>query len=330
MPASAPMSAALRRAWPARAFSALDARPRAERAGARGGARRAQGPDHEGGAAARHHPRCAAAGIRHRADQAAKPGAADGLGLRQAPHEGRARAPTGRRSSQSFEHQPAAAASLGQVHRATRARRRGARLQAAISRHAVGGRSRSAAAAAGCSRIHRRMDPAIDTTEIGKEIGARMREELDYRREAKHVALYRAMLDGQRSHPRAERLAGALDRPAAHARLARGHAGCSSTRTRRSPCATASRTAMFTAWWFPFSRFGVIHGDPHLGNYTVFDEDEGRAAPASTCSTTAASASSRRASSAAWSISTAACARRRRPRRARLRDLGLQAAQRAN
>jgi predicted unusual protein kinase regulating ubiquinone biosynthesis (AarF/ABC1/UbiB family) len=29
---------------------------------------------------------------------------------------------------------------------------------------------------------------------------------------------------------------------------------------------------MFAAWWFPFSRFGVIHGDPHLGNYTVFDE----------------------------------------------------------
>ena len=42
--------------------------------------------------------------------------------------------------------------------------------------------------------IHRRMDPAIDTTEIAKEIGARIREELDYHREAKHVALYRAML----------------------------------------------------------------------------------------------------------------------------------------
>src|SRR5574340_705623 len=36
-------------------------------------------------------------------------------------------------------------------------------------------------------------------------------------------------------------------------------------------------TAMFTAWWHPFSRFGVIHGDPHLGNYTVFT-DEGRPA----------------------------------------------------
>jgi predicted unusual protein kinase regulating ubiquinone biosynthesis (AarF/ABC1/UbiB family) len=31
--------------------------------------------------------------------------------------------------------------------------------------------------------------------------------------------------------------------------------------------------AMFTAWWFPFSRVGVIHGDPHLGNYSVFWRD---------------------------------------------------------
>ena len=32
-------------------------------------------------------------------------------------------------------------------------------------------------------------------------------------------------------------------------------------------------TAMFMAWWWSFSRFGVIHGDPHLGNYSVFDVD---------------------------------------------------------
>jgi predicted unusual protein kinase regulating ubiquinone biosynthesis (AarF/ABC1/UbiB family) len=31
--------------------------------------------------------------------------------------------------------------------------------------------------------------------------------------------------------------------------------------------------AMFRAWWFPFSHYGVIHGDPHLGNYTVFERD---------------------------------------------------------
>jgi predicted unusual protein kinase regulating ubiquinone biosynthesis (AarF/ABC1/UbiB family) len=34
-------------------------------------------------------------------------------------------------------------------------------------------------------------------------------------------------------------------------------------------------TAMFTAWWLPFSRFGVIHGDPHLGNYSVFAGADG-------------------------------------------------------
>jgi predicted unusual protein kinase regulating ubiquinone biosynthesis (AarF/ABC1/UbiB family) len=31
--------------------------------------------------------------------------------------------------------------------------------------------------------------------------------------------------------------------------------------------------ALFKAWWLPFSRFGVIHGDPHLGNYTAFIAD---------------------------------------------------------
>jgi len=37
-------------------------------------------------------------------------------------------------------------------------------------------------------------------------------------------------------------------------------------------------TAMFTAWWSPFSHYGVIHGDPHLGNYTVFDDAKGNPA----------------------------------------------------
>ena len=61
--------------------------------------------------------------------------------------------------------------------------------------------------------------------------------------------------------------------------------------------------AMFRAWWYPFSHYGVIHGDPHLGNYTIFEEQEAGSAegatgskaerrPASTCSTTAASARS--------------------------------------
>jgi predicted unusual protein kinase regulating ubiquinone biosynthesis (AarF/ABC1/UbiB family) len=26
---------------------------------------------------------------------------------------------------------------------------------------------------------------------------------------------------------------------------------------------------MFKAWWHPFSHYAAIHGDPHLGNYTI-------------------------------------------------------------
>jgi predicted unusual protein kinase regulating ubiquinone biosynthesis (AarF/ABC1/UbiB family) len=32
---------------------------------------------------------------------------------------------------------------------------------------------------------------------------------------------------------------------------------------------------MFRAWYVPFYEYGVIHGDPHLGNYAVRPEDHG-------------------------------------------------------
>jgi predicted unusual protein kinase regulating ubiquinone biosynthesis (AarF/ABC1/UbiB family) len=32
---------------------------------------------------------------------------------------------------------------------------------------------------------------------------------------------------------------------------------------------------MFQAWWAPFNSHGVIHGDPHLGNYSVRTDEAG-------------------------------------------------------
>jgi predicted unusual protein kinase regulating ubiquinone biosynthesis (AarF/ABC1/UbiB family) len=121
--------------------------------------------------------------------------------------------------------------------------------------------------------IRRRMDPAIDTTEIAVEIGARMREELDYRREAKHVGLYRSMLHDIASIrvPRVwpELSSGRLlTLDWLEGRRLLEYTGADLVSRNRLA------TAMFTAWWFPFSRFGVIHGDPHLGNYTVFSEND--------------------------------------------------------
>ena len=67
--------------------------------------------------------------------------------------------------------------------------------------------------------IRKRFDPAIDTTEIAVEIGARLREELDYLREAKHVALYANMLKNEDAIRVPKVWAGAIDRPPADARL---------------------------------------------------------------------------------------------------------------
>jgi predicted unusual protein kinase regulating ubiquinone biosynthesis (AarF/ABC1/UbiB family) len=169
----------------------------------------------------------------------------------------------------NFEHRPAAAASLGQVHRARS-------LDGALLACKLQYPDMQSAVEADLQQLEwllalrRRFDTAIDTSEIGKEIGARMREELDYRREAKHVVLYRAMLEG----------VDIVRVPHAWPELSTGRLltldwldGTRMLAHKNDPLAVrnALATAMFTAWWFPFSRFGVIHGDPHLGNYTVFD-----------------------------------------------------------
>jgi predicted unusual protein kinase regulating ubiquinone biosynthesis (AarF/ABC1/UbiB family) len=169
----------------------------------------------------------------------------------------------------SFEHHPSAAASLGQVHRARAHDGTGlaCKLQYPDMQSAVEADLRQLAL---IFAIHRRMDPVIDTTEIAKEIGARIREELDYRREAKHVLLYRAMLAGIEQ----------IRVPRVWPELSTGRLltldwleGDGLLAHRDDDLATRNLvgTAMFSAWWWPFSRYGVIHGDPHLGNYSVFE-----------------------------------------------------------
>ncbi len=170
---------------------------------------------------------------------------------------------------ESFEHHPAAAASLGQVHRARSldGAALACKLQYPDMQSAV---EADLVQLEWLLALRRRFNSALDTSEIGKEIGARVREELDYRREAKHAALYGEMLGG----------ADNVRVPRAWPELSTGRLltldwldGSRMLTHRKDPLAARNTlaTAMFTAWWFPFSRFGVIHGDPHLGNYTVFE-----------------------------------------------------------
>jgi predicted unusual protein kinase regulating ubiquinone biosynthesis (AarF/ABC1/UbiB family) len=169
-----------------------------------------------------------------------------------------------------FDLKPAAAASLGQVHRA--ATRDGVGLACKLQYPDM-----ESAVEADISQLdilfalHRRMDPVIDTSEIAKEIGARVREELDYVREARHIALYQGIL---KDTP--EVRVPALEASLSTKRLLTMHwlEGAPILDHKQDDQAARDRisTAMFKAWWRPFSHHGVIHGDPHLGNYTVFSQ----------------------------------------------------------
>lgn len=175
----------------------------------------------------------------------------------------------------AFETTAAASASLGQVHRATG--HDGAALAAKLQYPDM-----QSAVEADLSQLklvfalHARMNPGVDTKEMWKEIAARLREELDYDLEARHTALYGTIfadevrirvprIDKELSTKRLLVMSWLEGKPLL------------SYKTASLEERNAIARAMFKAWWFPFSHYGVIHGDPHLGNYSVFETD-GRAA----------------------------------------------------
>lgn len=167
----------------------------------------------------------------------------------------------------AFDLRPAAAASLGQVHRATAldGRPLACKLQYPDMASAV---EADLSQLDVLFSIHRRMSPAVDLREVLTEIGDRLREELHYRREAQHAALYALMLEAvpEVTVPVADP-ALSTDRLLTMnwlegRKLLAFTEGDLETRNRIG-------LAMFKAWWFPFSHYGVIHGDPHFGNYTV-------------------------------------------------------------
>ena len=171
----------------------------------------------------------------------------------------------------SFERDPAAAASLGQVHRATGpdGRPLACKLQYPEMASAVEADLRQLGI---IFAVHRRMDPAIDTTDIIAEISERVREELDYEREARHIALYQGIFADE-PLIRVPDVAADLStrRLLTMGWLEGGR--LLAYRDRPVEQRNLLARAMFKAWWHSFSHYAVIHGDPHLGNYSVFEED---------------------------------------------------------
>jgi predicted unusual protein kinase regulating ubiquinone biosynthesis (AarF/ABC1/UbiB family) len=170
---------------------------------------------------------------------------------------------------QSFSHEALAAASLGQVHRAVLPDGRdvAVKLQYPDMPNIVEADLRQVKMA---MAVYKRMDNAIIQDDIYVELSERLREELDYTREAAQMRLYAAMLhdvpDVNVPVPVPEfttkRLITMswLKGVGLKSWLAQGP-----SQEQRNTLAAA----LFRAWYIPFYRFGIIHGDPHLGNYQV-------------------------------------------------------------
>ncbi|MCS6931230.1 MAG: AarF/ABC1/UbiB kinase family protein [Acetobacteraceae bacterium] len=169
----------------------------------------------------------------------------------------------------AFGREASAAASLGQVHRATLpdGTAVACKLQYPDMPSVVEADLKQLRLA---MQLYRRMDPSLDNEDAYAELQARLREELDYLREAAHQRLYGIMLrDVPEVHvPRpilplcTRRLLTMtwLEGRPLMARLAED-----------PPLEerNAYARALFLGWYVPFYRYGVIHGDPHLGNYQV-------------------------------------------------------------
>jgi predicted unusual protein kinase regulating ubiquinone biosynthesis (AarF/ABC1/UbiB family) len=119
--------------------------------------------------------------------------------------------------------------------------------------------------------LGRQLFGQVDTREIAQEITDRIREELDYGREARAMALYRGFFAGRDD----------IAVPEPVFELSTGRLltmewldGRGLLAFKDADLETRNRIAkvLFEAWWTPLIKLGVIHGDPHLGNYTFAGE----------------------------------------------------------
>jgi len=167
-----------------------------------------------------------------------------------------------------FEKTAARAASLGQVHRATAldGTALACKLQYPDMASAVEADLRQLRLA---MSLYERYDRAVTTGEIHAEIADRLREELDYEREAAHMRLYGEILRGEPGVAVPVPLPNLSTRRLLTMTWLEGSPILDIAR--KAPLAERNKIAlrMFRIWYVPFYYYGVIHGDPHLGNYTV-------------------------------------------------------------
>lgn len=171
-----------------------------------------------------------------------------------------------------FERQAISAASLGQVHKATShdGDALAVKLQYPDMASAIDADLRQLKLV---FQLYERFDSAISTADIHQELSDRLREELDYGREAVNLNLYRLMLADEDTVNIPKVLPDLSATQLLTMTWLEGQKLMDWLATEPNQ-EERNKVAMnmFRAWYVPFYYYGVIHGDPHLGNYSI-DKD---------------------------------------------------------
>ncbi len=171
----------------------------------------------------------------------------------------------------SFEQEAVAAASLGQVHKGEThdGRQIACKLQYPDMQSAIEADLNQLKI---IFSLYGRYDRSIQTGEIYAELSERLKEELDYKREAKNEKMYHYMLRDEAN----------VHVPDIIDDLSTERLLCSTwldgekiLNFKEAPQQQRNAIAMnmFRAWYVPLYYYGIIHGDPHLGNYSVCDDN---------------------------------------------------------
>ena len=177
--------------------------------------------------------------------------------------------PVWQKKFKSFNKEAVAAASLGQVHKAEvlDGQTVACKLQYPDMNSAVEADLKQLRFA---MSIYQRYDNAINASEIYKELSARIREELDYVREGCNMALYRLMLQEETTVHIPDLIHDAsTDRLLTMTWLEGAPILDFIKQNPELEMRNKIAQNMFRAWYVPFYLFGIIHGDPHLGNYSI-------------------------------------------------------------
>ena len=168
----------------------------------------------------------------------------------------------------SFDKKACSAASLGQVHQARYNNEKVAvKLQYPDMDSAINADLNQLKLV---FSLYERIDSAISTKDIHSELSDRLQEELDYHREALNMQLYRLMLAGENEVVLPEPIEEQSTSRVLTMRWVEGqkllkYLEAEPSQEDRNKVAVN----MFRTWYVPFYYYGVIHGDPHLGNYSI-------------------------------------------------------------